>query len=127
MNIEELLQYTTMNVAYANIISSDNLLLAFCKSECYMNCDDCHHAPDNFFGRNVNKKQFKKILKKEKDLSCVLFFDNPKDTSISKSIIEFAESIQFNGINICLFTNKDENDIPTELKKIVTCIKFGSY
>jgi len=126
MNLDELLQYTTtMNVAYANVITSNNVLLAFCQSECRMNCEDCHIAPDNFFGLNVDRKQFKKILKKEKDLSCILFFDNPKDTTISKSIIEFAKTIQFNEINICLFTNKNENDIPTELKNIITCIKFG--
>jgi hypothetical protein len=129
MDIEQLLHPTTAVVAYCNVINNTTVALGYLVNQCNLDCDNCHILQYECYTINVNRKKFKESLSKNKDISCVLFFDNysdnktPKDNELeSEALIPFFKAAHECDLNVCLFST-DREEIPKTFKKYLTSVK----
>ena len=107
----------------------DEISLAISISGCSLHCKNCHSSftwkPD--FGEILTDEKMEYLIKKNKYISCVLFYGGEWQL---KRLLELIKIVKQNHLKVCLYTGlilEEVKETKKELLDVLDYIKCGRY
>ena len=107
----------------------DELALAISLSGCPLHCKGCHSAFtwDPKFGEELTNDKLEQLIKKNKYISCVLFYGGEWQMN---RLMELIRVVKNNGLKVCLYTGLMLEEVvktKMELLSALDYIKVGRW
>ena len=107
----------------------DEIALAISLSGCPLHCKGCHSAFtwDPKFGEELTNNKFEALLKKNKYISCVLFYGG--EWQIDR-LMELIDIVKKNNLKVCLYTGlmlEEIKQTKPQLLDVLDYLKVGRW
>ncbi|WXB47804.1 anaerobic ribonucleotide reductase small subunit [Vibrio phage VB_VaC_TDDLMA] len=100
--------------------------LALSISGCDLGCKGCHSTEtwNPNFGTELDEREMKRLLKKHKFCTCVVFYGGEWDIDNLQKMITMCH---FYNKKVCLYTGRDLNYFSSDFLQSLDYIKVGKY
>jgi len=104
----------------------DEISLALSMSGCGLHCKGCHSQETwkSTFGEPLTVVELNRLLRKHKHITCVLFYGGEWQP---KELIRLLKIVKDRGLNTCLYTGLNYEEVPKEIIGYLDYIKVGRY
>ena len=127
MAFDNVLYFSDNQITTQDVL--DEISLAISVSGCPLHCKGCHSSFtwDPKFGEELTNDKLEQLIKKNKYISCVLFYGGEWQMN---RLMELIRVVKNNGLKVCLYTGLMLEEVvktKMELLSVVDYIKVGRW
>ena len=123
MTLDNVLYFSDNQITTQDVL--DEIALAISMSGCPLHCKGCHSSFtwDPKFGEELTNDKLEQLIKKNKYISCVLFYGGEWQMN---RLMELIGIVKNNGLKVCLYTGLMLEEIVKTKMELLSVLAFSS-